>query len=157
MVREKGGSAVKRSETLGTCLCGAITVELPEPHSDVGVCHCAMCRTWTSGPWMALQVPGAQIRGDTLAVYSSSSFAERGFCSRCGAHIFHRPKLGDELAISAGLFRSQSFSIEREIFSDAKPPFYRFVAGSRKSTSWGMVIEWAPKIAARLVRRAFGR
>ncbi len=38
------------------------------------------------------------ISGETLAVFGSSDFAERGFCTRCGTHIFHRPKDGPKLA-----------------------------------------------------------
>ena len=88
----------------GKCLCTAITVRLPEKVTDVGVCHCAMCRRWNSGPWMSFQVPEAEITGKPLAVYRSSAFAERGFCARCGSHIFHRPQDGPELAISAGQY-----------------------------------------------------
>jgi hypothetical protein len=34
---------------------------------------------WGSGPWLALQLPGAVVSGDTLTIYRSSNFAERGF------------------------------------------------------------------------------
>jgi hypothetical protein len=106
---------------------------------------------------MALQCPGATISGDTLAIYNSSAFAERGFCSKCGSHIFHRPKLGDELAVSAGLFDSDGFYLDREIFVDAKPPFYRFDSDARQVTTLGMIREWLPKLARRFVGKAFGR
>lgn len=87
---------------IGGCLCGGVTVSIERARDDVGVCHCRMCRQWTSGPWMALQAPDARIEGETLCVYAATAFAERGFCSVCGAHIFHRPKDGPELAVSAG-------------------------------------------------------
>lgn len=38
----------------GRCLCGGVTVRLPRRVNDVGVCHCATCRRWGSGPWMSL-------------------------------------------------------------------------------------------------------
>ena len=50
------------------CLCGGVQVHLSSLPDTVGVCHCAMCRRWTSGPWMAVQAPGSDIRGDTLEV-----------------------------------------------------------------------------------------
>lgn len=102
---------------------------------------------------MSLQVPGAVITGGELTVYRSSAFAERGFCRRCGTHIFHRPQDGPELAVSAGLFQSAGLHIAREIFFDAKPAFYRFVADSTKRSGASMAYEWLP----RLLRRRAGR
>jgi hypothetical protein len=139
----------------GHCLCGGVRVVLPAPVSDVGACHCDRCRRWGSGPWLALQVPGAVISGDTLTIYRSSMFAERGFCRRCGTHIFHRPQDGPELAVSSGLFPSDHLHIAREIFSDSKPPFYRFVADSEKRTGASMAQEWLPKLIWRRAKRIF--
>ena len=137
----------------GKCLCTAITVRLPEKVTDVGVCHCAMCRRWNSGPWMSFQVPEAEITGKPLAVYRSSAFAERGFCARCGSHIFHRPQDGPELAISAGLFDFRDQYIAREICFDDKPPFYEFVAESERRTTASMAREWLPRLLKRRVAR----
>ncbi|WP_186456842.1 GFA family protein [Sphingomonas suaedae] len=120
---------------------------------DVGVCHCASCLRWNSGPWMSLQAPGATVSGDALVVYRSSAFAERGFCGRCGTHIFHRPQDGPEIAVSAGLFQHVELHIAREIFFDAKPPFYRFVADSEKRSSASMAREWLPRLLIRRMRR----
>ncbi len=131
------------------CLCGGVAVHFSSLPDTVGVCHCAMCRRWTSGPWMAVQAPGCTISGETLAVFSSSDFAERGFCTRCGTHIFHRPKDGPELAISAGLLPCEGLAITREIFHDAKPPWYRFEAQSHKRSALSMALEWGPKLAWR--------
>jgi len=148
---------MKTSNISGSCLCGGVTVSLPSPARDVGVCHCGTCRSWGSGPWMALQAPGAVIDGGCLKVYKSSSFAERGFCARCGTHIFHRPRLGSELAVSAGIFKATDFYVAREIFIDAKPPFYRFKADSMKTTRARMILEWFPKLAFRAVHSISGR
>jgi hypothetical protein len=100
---------------------------------------------------MALQVPGARIEGDMLRVYAATAFAERGFCRVCGAHIFHRPKDGPELAVSAGLFDADGLHVAREIFIDRKPPWYRFVADSVKRTEASMIREWLPRIIWRRV------
>ena len=140
----------------GRCLCGAVTVQLPSAMRDVGVCHCATCLNWNSGPWMALQAPGTSISGDTLAVYRSSAFAERGFCRQCGTHIFHRPQDGPELAISAGLFLHADLHIAREIFIDHKPPYYRFEADSEKRSSLSMAREWLPRLLRRRAERWLG-
>ncbi|WAC25355.1 GFA family protein [Blastomonas sp. SL216] len=124
---------------------------------DVGVCHCHICRAWTSGPWMALQVPEANVEGDDLAVFRSSSFAERGFCRTCGSHIFHRPIDGPELAISAGLFRDPAQFVAREIFVDSQPRQYRFEGVESRRTGVSMALEWLPKILKRRVLRWLGR
>ena len=140
----------------GRCLCGGVLVRLPAAPEDVGVCHCRMCRRWGSGPWMAIQAPGSLVSGDTLVVHRSSSFAERGFCGRCGTHIFHRPQDGPELAISAGLFDGVSLRVKREIFHDAKPPFYHFEADSERRSTASMALEWLPRIARRRLMRWLG-
>ena len=141
----------------GSCLCGGVVVRLPAAMDDVGVCHCRTCRRWGSGPWMALQAPGALVSGDDLLVYHSSAFAERGFCSRCGTHIFHRPKDGPELAISAGLFDGAAMQVKRELFYDAKPPFYRFEAESGKRSTASMQREWIPRVLWRRFQRWLGQ
>jgi hypothetical protein len=102
---------------------------------------------------MAIQAPGSLVSGDALVVHRSSSFAERGFCGRCGTHIFHRPQDGPELAISAGLFDGASLRVKREIFHDAKPPFYRFEADSERRSTASMTLEWLPRIARRRLMR----
>lgn len=102
---------------------------------------------------MSLQLPEAVVCGDSLTVFRSSAFAERGFCRTCGTHIFHRPQDGPELAISSGLFSSENFYIAREIFIDAKPPFYAFVAESEKRSTMSMGLKWLPKLIWRRAKR----
>ena len=137
----------------GSCLCGSVTVTLPKDENGVNVCHCAMCRKWCSGPWMALQVPDAEISGDTLKVFKSSGFAERGFCEACGSNIFHRPQLGPELAVSAGLFGEEGLELASEIFSDRKPDFYDMTPAPIRKSSTRMALEWLPKLAWRVIAR----
>lgn len=150
-------SAEPARSVTGRCLCGNVSVTLPEPVLDVGVCHCRVCRAWTSGPWMALQVREAVIEGTELALFKSSSFAERGFCRRCGTHIFHRPSGGPELAVSAGLFGERGQYVAREIFVDSQPVHYRFEGVADRRTSLSMALEWVPKLLGRRLRALFVR
>ena len=106
---------------------------------------------------MSLQVPDAVITGKTLVVFHSSTFAERGFCSVCGTNIFHRPQDGPVLAVSCGLFPADGMYIAREIFVDAKPPFYHFVADSEKRSTTSMAAEWLPKLIWRRLIRLLSR
>ncbi|NIT13149.1 MAG: GFA family protein, partial [Candidatus Dadabacteria bacterium] len=51
-----------------------------------------MCRKWCGGPLMAVNC-GTDVTfegEDNITVYDSSSWAERGFCSGCGSHLFYR-------------------------------------------------------------------
>lgn len=140
----------------GQCLCGAVKVEINPPVRDVGVCHCAMCRRWCSGPWMALQAPHAKIVGDTVVRFRASAFAERGFCSVCGSAIFHRPQDGPELAVSAGLFEPDDLVLAYEIFSDRKPAFYRLAGDAVQRNSLAMALEWGPRLTWRRLMRWAG-
>ena len=104
---------------------------------------------------MALQVPEAVVTGATLVTFASSAFAERGFCSQCGAHIFHRPTLGNELAVSAGLFEDPDQFIAREIFVDSQPMHYGFANRGSRRTSMSMAMEWGPKLLWRSLKGLF--
>lgn len=106
---------------------------------------------------MALQVPDAVISGDSLQIFKSSPFAERGFCRTCGAHIFHRPVDGPELAVSAGLFDDPEQYVGSEIFVDSQPEHYGFTnCGKRRNTA-SMTLEWLPKLVWRRLKAHFRR
>lgn len=102
---------------------------------------------------MAIQSPEAEIFGDTLRIYHASSYAERGFCQRCGAAIFHRPQDGPERAISAGLFASEWLYLSHELFPERKAAFYRFGGDVRRISGARLVVAWLPKLAWRRLTR----
>ncbi len=111
----------------GSCLCGAITITA-SPATRVGACHCGMCRRW-GGPLMAVDCgTDVGIAGeDQLRTYDSSPWAERGFCGRCGSHIFYRLKQSGQYMLSAGLFGAgEGFELDHQVFIDEKPPWYGF-------------------------------
>jgi hypothetical protein len=64
---------------------------------------------------------------ENITVYDSSSWAERGFCSKCGSHLFYRLKETNQHMVSVGLFDEQGdFIFETQVFIDRKPSFYSF-------------------------------
>ena len=67
-------------------------------------------------------------------VYTSSDWAERGFCAVCGTHLFYHLLPTGEYILSAGLFQDQAFKLTNEIFIDQKPGFYEFKNQTRKLT-----------------------
>ena len=78
----------------GQCLCGAVQVEAVIAFDGLTVCHCDMCRRWAGGPFVAVQSESVSfdVAGDALATYTSSDWAERGFCKTCGIKSFYIPR-----------------------------------------------------------------
>lgn len=112
----------------GSCLCGAIEVSSAD-QNQVEVCHCRMCRKWGGGPLLAVHC-GADVTfsgKQKPTTYPSSEWAERGFCSTCGTHLFYHLLPADEYILPVGLFDEDSgFTISGQIFIDHKPPYYEF-------------------------------
>jgi len=125
-------SGSKRS---GSCLCGAVRVTAGLKSSSIGVCHCTMCRKWGGGPLFAVECAGAVdfAGAEHIAAFSSSDWAERGFCRKCGTHLFYRLKGEVHYAIPVGLFEgSEQWKLAEEIFVDEKPAFYSFAEKTQK-------------------------
>ncbi len=118
----------------GKCLCQAIEVEAPDTH-ELSLCHCSMCRRWGGGPMFAVHCgPETRFSGEQVQVYRSSEWAERGFCARCGTHLFYHLLPNNEYILPAGLFQEQDFKLSSEIFIDEKPSFYELKNETEKMT-----------------------
>ena len=113
----------------GSCLCGAITISIKNIDRKVGVCHCSRCRKWGGGPLMAINCDSEVFfeGEENISVYDSSDWGERGFCKKCGTHLFFRLKENQHYTIPVGLFENQeSFVLDNQVFIDRKPSFYSF-------------------------------
>ncbi|MBM3617579.1 MAG: GFA family protein [Alphaproteobacteria bacterium] len=123
------------SHTLhGKCLCGEVTVTAACDHAEFDACHCPTCRKWGGGPLLVIDCKTDAVwSGERhIGVFESSEWAERGFCKHCGTHLFYRLKQGGFLALPLGLFDGvEHFTLQKEVFIDAKPEGYTF-AGERK-------------------------
>lgn len=129
----------------GKCLCGAIEVEASD-HSEIGLCHCSMCRRWTGGPMFAVHCgPDVRFSGQAPSRYQSSDWAERGFCPTCGTHLFYHLLPGDEYILTAGLFQDRDFNLSSEIFIDEKPSYYELKNDTRKMTGQQVFEQFASK------------
>ncbi|MFK7744747.1 MAG: GFA family protein [Roseobacter sp.] len=126
----------------GGCLCGAVTYTLNEPAKTTGACHCAMCRKWSGGVYLGVQVPdgGLQVRGgDNLQTYASSPWAERAFCRTCGSSLWYRitaegPHQGEH-HVGLGTFDDATgIALTEEIFIDKKPDGYGFAQNTKVMT-----------------------
>ncbi|MDH3762507.1 MAG: GFA family protein, partial [Gammaproteobacteria bacterium] len=66
---------------------------------------------------------------------NSSDWAERGFCKKCGSHLFYRLKDANEHQLPVGLFDSQeNFHFDLQVFIDRKPAFYSFSNETKEMT-----------------------
>ena len=134
------------TEGKGQCLCGAVKFTAKDISNNVGACHCGMCRRW-GGPLMAVSC-GTEVKfegEENITVYNSSDWAERGFCKKCGSHLFYRLKKINEHQMPAGLFENQeSFNFNLQVFIDRKPSFYSFANKTNEMTEAEVIEKYAP-------------
>lgn len=135
------------TEGSGSCLCGETRFTARNVSKSVGVCHCGMCRKWGGGPLMAVDCgAGVSFQGEeNITVYDSSEWAQRGFCNKCGSHLFYRLKASGEYIMPAGLFdEDTTFAFENQIFIDQKPAFYCFANETNNMTGAEVFAMYAP-------------
>ena len=124
-------------ERKGSCLCGAVRVSIKIKSNRIDACHCNMCRKWGGGPLFAIECAGdVNFEGDeNISVFDSSEWAERGFCSKCGTHLFYRLKQQQYYTVPVGLLDDdENLTLEQQIFIDQKPKFYTFANETENMT-----------------------
>ena len=111
------------------CLCGAVELAVELSNTEVAACHCSMCRKWSGGPMLAIDSGELKsISNESLVTrYQSSEWAERGFCSKCGTHLFYFLKPANQYHFPIGLLDGGSdYKLSHQIFIDEKPGYYSF-------------------------------
>lgn len=135
------------SKREGSCLCGSVRVIASDSSNSVGACHCGMCRRWGGGPFIEVSCGSAvSIEGEEfVSVFASSEWAERGFCSKCGTHLFYRLKESQQHMIPVGLFADDANLVfESQVFIDEKPGFYEFSNKTENMTGAELFAKYAP-------------
>ncbi len=131
----------------GSCLCGAIRITAKSMSMSVGACHCDMCRKWGGGPYFAVEC-GSDVSfegEENISVFNSSDWGERGFCNKCGSHLFYRLKQPNQYIMAVGLFdKDKSFVFDHQVFIDEKPSFYCFANETKKMTGEEVFAQYAP-------------
>ena len=131
----------------GSCLCGAISFTAKKMTNKVAACHCNSCRKWGGSAFMEVDC-GSDVEfqgGENLKVFSSSEWAERGFCSKCGSHMFYRLKETQDHLMLVGLFDDDSdLEFKRQVFIDAKPHYYQFANSTEDLTGEELFAQFAP-------------
>ncbi len=133
-------------EARGSCLCGAVALHTTQLVLDAGACHCDICRKWGGGPLLALSCgDDLSIEGrDKISVFDSTAWAERGFCSVCGTHLFIRVKPNGRYILPAGLFSAErDLRFDHQIFIDKKPDYYGFSNKTKNLTGAEVFAEHA--------------
>jgi hypothetical protein len=123
--------------TSGKCLCGSIEMSVDLSNNQVAVCHCSMCRKWSGGPMMAVESSGSvEFNNPSLiSKYQSSEWAERGFCSKCGTHLFYLLIPNNQYHLPVGLLDNNSeYALTHQIFIDEKPDYYNFTNETHNMT-----------------------
>ena len=138
------------SETIegkGCCLCGAVQVTAKTMSKKIGACHCNMCRKWGGGPLLAVDC-GTDVTfegEENIATFNSSEWAERGFCRKCGSHLFYRIKRNNQHIMAVGLFDNfDSFDFDHQVFIDEKPSYYCFANKTKDMTGAEVFAKYAP-------------
>lgn len=119
-----------RAEAVGgSCLCGAVSYRVHGKLRPVTTCHCGQCRK-NSGHFMAATAAENEeleiVDPDrALTWFRSSSFAQRGFCSRCGSSLFWKRDDAPYTAITAGtLDGNTGLRIEAHIYTADMGDYY---------------------------------
>ena len=123
--------------TKGKCICGAVKISITDMTDNVGVCHCSTCRNWVGGPFFSIEAGNkVEISGqESMRIYNSSEWAERGFCKQCGTHLFYRIKGNGNHFVLAGLMGpNEKAVLEHQVFIDEKPHFYSFSQDTKTYT-----------------------
>ncbi len=136
----------------GSCMCGAVKYCIEDDIKETGACHCGMCRKWSGGIYLGIEVPSDKltIEGqDALKTYTSSPWAERVFCGNCGSNMWYRvtapgPHHGVYHVGFGSLDEFEDMKMTGEIFIDLKPSAYSFADETHKMTEAQVLEMFAP-------------
>ncbi len=124
----------------GHCLCGAVTLAVSGLHDpSPGACHCRMCQRWSGAVFLAFDVQSDALTvTGPVAIYASSSFAERAFCSVCGSHLWLRDTGPNETIVDLmpGLFdEARDWPLQSEIYTDQAMASVQLAGEHQRATS----------------------
>ncbi|MCY3768951.1 MAG: GFA family protein [Gammaproteobacteria bacterium] len=112
----------------GGCLCGGVRYRVVGEIRPVINCFCSQCRK-TSGHHFAATQAGLEqfqlLSEESLAWYSSSDAARRGFCNRCGSSLFWQRRGTRTISITAGTLDGPTgLSTMKNIFVEDRSDYH---------------------------------
>ncbi|MEP5763574.1 MAG: GFA family protein [Halieaceae bacterium] len=90
----------------GSCLCGAVSIEVDLPSLWCAHCHCSQCQRFHGAAlvtWVGFSSEGFRVTAgaDSLHWYRSSPPAQRGSCANCGSSfLFQSERWPGEMHVS---------------------------------------------------------
>ena len=112
-----------------SCLCKSVEFEANFTTPNYSVCHCKDCRKWTGGVFMSLSAgKDLNFKNEaSIGRYSHPSWAERGFCKKCGTNLFYRMKKSNHYFLMLGVIDDEiSLNFDEQQFIDKKPNHFSF-------------------------------
>jgi hypothetical protein len=88
----------------GSCLCGAVRIELSGKPYRVGICHCLDCRKKSGGiftSWAIYPVNQVKVTGKTASKLRNDY--ARHFCPACSSPIYETQAGSDEAEVFLGV------------------------------------------------------
>ena len=89
----------------GSCLCGAVRIEVSGDPNRVGLCHCLDCRKKTGSLFSTYAIwPAAAVSmtGDAVAHELRGGFL-RHVCPTCGSALYEQQRGDDEAEVFLGI------------------------------------------------------
>lgn len=87
----------------GSCLCGKVTITVPDDFAFIGYCHCSECQKWSGSAFAT----GGLVDSDKFEItagerfvscYHKSEQTDLGFCTNCGSSLFSKKsKIGKHI------------------------------------------------------------
>ncbi len=126
----------------GSCLCKSVKFSFFSEYKHFDACHCSICRKWGGGPVFTVNAQGDSVfEGEEfITLFESSTWAERGFCSKCGTHLFYRLKDKSFCNFNLGIIDGhEEYEFTVQIYTDAKPHNYDFANKTKMMTEQDVI------------------
>jgi len=117
----------------GGCYCGQVRYRASGIGTEVTECHCTQCRKQTGHRYAVVdaRAGNVEIEGkEHVTWFQASPIADRGFCARCGSHLFWRSLENDEMEIlAASVDEPTGLEMAGHIFVENKGDYYEITDG----------------------------
>lgn len=117
------------TQLTGSCLCGAVVIQVPDEFEYMGNCHCSECRKFTGSDYSSVGGISSSkyqlVQGQgALATYQKSEETELTFCQYCGSSLFSRKLKTGKHNIRLGILDSvPTHKPNFHIFVGSKAPW----------------------------------
>lgn len=126
----------KAQRVAGRCHCGAVRYEADVFLGGAYYCHCTTCRNSSGQPTeiaVPVKIGSLQWTKGAPDHFTSSDWAQRGFCKQCGSRLIFSPLDADDewlvnLAIGS-LDKPETVTPSMHIFENSRLPWYRIDDG----------------------------